>query len=437
MTKKTLCIVGAGPKAAAIAARAAVLRSSERNLDVPEIVVLEKAHVGAAWSGHGGYSTGFLTLCSPPEKDVGYPYVEIKPSSLGNPISIDMFRCFSWNSFLVQEGVFPEWVDRGREFPSHSMWAKYLKWVFEQAQQEVTIGTVSHINVIQDGRWQVNYLQETSAKTLIADGIVLTGVGKSNLIKAAVEIPDGRIFNAESFWNARDKFLELKADATIAVLGDGGAAGTIIAWLASALAEKDISIISINPLGTLLPRGDGYSERRWFSDPSNWSLLSIKDRRALMNRTEAGVISLRLKQIIDGATNVTYEFGRGIEVKWVSDELEIVLSYDDKPRESVKADYLIQAIGFDNWSLLDCVSHPAKNALLALENKKGREKVELAIQTNLELPACAAMGRGLHVPSLAAIAQGPGMATLGCLGLLAGGILTNYVNQRAKPATEA
>ncbi|TCU13711.1 hypothetical protein EV132_111144 [Rhizobium sullae] len=85
---KTLCIIGAGPKAAAIVARAGVL--AELGHAVPEITAIEKSDIGAAWSGTYGLSNGYLTLCSPAEKDVGFPYYETS-SANGDSIARRMF----------------------------------------------------------------------------------------------------------------------------------------------------------------------------------------------------------------------------------------------------------------------------------------------------------------------------------------------------------
>src|SRR3546814_14292586 len=71
---KTLAVIGGGPKAAAIVARAATLRELLGAAKVPDVLVFEKRAIGSAWSGDGGYSSGHLTLCSPAEKDVGLPH---------------------------------------------------------------------------------------------------------------------------------------------------------------------------------------------------------------------------------------------------------------------------------------------------------------------------------------------------------------------------
>lgn len=65
---KTLAILGAGPKAAAIVGRAAVLRELWPKREHPQIVVYEQVASGSAWSGEAGYTSGLLQLCSPAEK---------------------------------------------------------------------------------------------------------------------------------------------------------------------------------------------------------------------------------------------------------------------------------------------------------------------------------------------------------------------------------
>ncbi len=96
---KTIAIVGGGPKAAAIVARAAVLRDLLGVNNVPDILVFEKTAVGSAWSGGGGFSSGHLTLCSPAEKDVGFPYVETVARKTRAPVAPALHARFSWSSF--------------------------------------------------------------------------------------------------------------------------------------------------------------------------------------------------------------------------------------------------------------------------------------------------------------------------------------------------
>jgi len=68
-----LIVLGAGPKAIAITAKSAVLK--DLGWSVPNIVVLEKNNVAAHWSGEYGFTDGKQLLGTPPEKDIGFPYV--------------------------------------------------------------------------------------------------------------------------------------------------------------------------------------------------------------------------------------------------------------------------------------------------------------------------------------------------------------------------
>jgi len=423
-----ICVVGAGPKAAALVARAAVLR--QNGVKVPDIVIIEKIGIGAAWSGAGGFSNGILTLCSPAEKDVGFPYVDTIRRH-GFAVSHEVFKRFAWSSYLVAVGAFAEWVDRGRNHPSHLGWSEYLSWVFEEAEQPVEKGVVTSVTRIKSG-WKVNYETDDGSEVLMADGVVFTGVGDPRRVREVGDIPPDRIYDPKTFWANTSFFKALPDETRIVVVGDGGAAGAIVAWLSSALADTNVVISSVSPLGTLLPRGDGYAERRWFSDPADWKDLSIEHRLALLKRTEAGVISLRNKSIIDASYRVEYVVGKATEVTWEADafgqELTVYVDYLDD-RTPLKADYLINGMGFDPWSQLEMVSHPLATLF---NNGKLRSEAEAGMRDDLTFPVLTSpsgkkleMSR-LHIPAMASLAQGPGMGTLGCLGLVAAAILDPY-----------
>ena len=239
-------------------------------------------------------------------------------------------------------------------------------------------------------------------------------------------VPANVVLDAETFWGSRSQVASL-AEGTIVVAGAGGAAGTILAWLAENMAEQQATIVSVSPMGTLFLRGDGRSERRWFSDPSDWRNLDLDDRRKLLERTEAGVLSLRIKQAIDQAANIDFAEGMVMEVRFVDNELEIRTRYKSDPPRLIKADYLVNAIGFDTWSLLDLVDHP-RIATLRSDDRAGlRVQLEVEMLEDLSLPARSGLPPGLHVPGLASLAHGPGMGNLGCLGLVASSILDPYM----------
>ncbi|WP_237478603.1 SidA/IucD/PvdA family monooxygenase [Lichenibacterium dinghuense] len=422
--RKTLAIVGAGAKAAAVAARAAALRAIGGR-DVPEIIVFEAEGVGAAWSGDGGFSSGFLTLCTPGEKDVGFPYDERASRGGHEPIAPIIFGRFSWAAFQVATGNFSDWVDRGRGHPSHRAWAEYLTWVMRSADQEVVRSKVTAVRPEGD-RWRIEHGSDLSRGSTLVDGVLLTGTGRARAIPASPGTPAERMLDTENFWRHRKLLLE-RPDLTVAVAGDGGAAGAVVAWLVEQFAERQSTVVSISPMGTLFPRGDGHAERRWFSDPTDWRELSVEHRRKLLERTEAGVVSLRNKQLIDQSIAVAYRRGRVLKVDWTDEGLDIDIEYDGQTAAPHRADYLVAAIGFDNWSLLDLVDHSAAERLRDPSRGDERKRVEEEILPDYGLPPSAGLPPGLHVPALAGLAHGPGIGNLGCLGLMAASILRPYL----------
>ena len=429
-----LAIVGAGPKAAALAARAAVLRTRLGSEAVPQLIVIERDKIGSAWDGDGNFSNGFVTLCTPGEKDVAFPYDETWDDD-GRQVSLasELYGRFSFGAYQVAEGHFADWVDRDREHPSHNRFADYLDWVFAEAGQDFVRGEVQTIRPL-NGKWVVDYATGADVKQVVVDGVVLTGCGEARHVNVAIDVPPGRVLTAETFWARREELVRPGQRLEVAVAGDGGAAGTIVAWLAQRFAETQSMVFSISPMGTLFPRGDGHAERRWFTDPADWRELSVAHRRKLIERTEAGVISMRNKRVIDGSTRISYHLGHltsvGIDE---DDKLALGTTYDRKVGKPVSADYLINAIGFDSWSRLSLVGLPAAQELARLVPpvteatlKVEREKLEIAIEADLSMPLSQGFPPGLHVPALAGVAQGPGMGNLGCLGLMARKILQAY-----------
>jgi mycobactin lysine-N-oxygenase len=429
-----LAIVGAGPKAAAIVARAAILRDVLVGKKAPEILVFERESIGAAWSGEGRFSSGFLTLCTPGEKDVGYPYGDVAVlGPVSRPIGPELFAHFSWGAYLVSRGRFGDWVDRDRDHPSHARFADYLDWVFGQAMQDTIVAEVRRVWHSGD-KWVLDYSKKGAERRVVVDGVVLTGAGKPRMVEGASSLPPGRVFDAENFWPARNLFLTDKK-IEVAVAGDGGSAGAIVAWLADRFSETQSRIWSVSPMGTLFPRGDGHAERRWFTNPEDWELLDVAHRRKLIERTEAGVVSLRNKRTIDRSERVEYEHGKVRSVELDDDDkLALRIEYGASRSKPLSADYLINAIGFDSWSRLALVDHRAARALAGPRTDangealdKARVRAEMAILPDLSMSGSDRFPPGLHVPALADMARGPGMSNLGCLGLMAASILKPYV----------
>ena len=119
-------MIGAGPKAVALAAKRHVLAAN--GILVPQFSVFDHKGLAAHWTGEYGYTDGFLPLGTPPEKDVGFPYAtEAFDPTTNRLIDTEMLQ-FSWAAFHVQRSrlSYADWVDRGKPAPQHKHWAEYL-----------------------------------------------------------------------------------------------------------------------------------------------------------------------------------------------------------------------------------------------------------------------------------------------------------------------
>ena len=69
----TLLVVGAGPKAVAIAAKRQML--AKLGYPVPHVRIIDRKGVATHWIGKAGYTDGHQFLGTRPEKDIGFPYL--------------------------------------------------------------------------------------------------------------------------------------------------------------------------------------------------------------------------------------------------------------------------------------------------------------------------------------------------------------------------
>lgn len=156
MPSQRIAIVGAGPKAAAIATKAACLRDlAELEIDV---VIYERDEVGAAWTGNNGYTDGLQRLCTPAERDIGFPYDD---TDLADGLAAEMQARYSWKAYCIARGKYGEWVDRGRQKPIHRDFADYLFWCIDDAG-EYRAGNVTGLSH-RNGQWSITYTDPTGA----------------------------------------------------------------------------------------------------------------------------------------------------------------------------------------------------------------------------------------------------------------------------------
>ena len=178
MPTKRIAVIGAGPKAAAIAAKADILNRVQKT--GLEITIFEKNVIGANWSGKFGYTDGLARLCTPAERDLGFPY----DAGVFDPkIASSMYGEYSWGAYLLERGRsdarlgFNDWVNRGRKPSTHAEFAGYIRWAIQKSSARVHLGEVVGIDQDTDG-WTIRRLTAGGTRSEGPfDGVVFTGPG--------------------------------------------------------------------------------------------------------------------------------------------------------------------------------------------------------------------------------------------------------------------
>jgi mycobactin lysine-N-oxygenase len=440
-TGTRLLVIGAGPKAIAIATKAAML--AKLGCCVPQITLLDRLGVAAHWSGDAGYTDGRQILGTHPQKDVGFPYLSTcwGSAQLNKAVDAEM-QAFSWQSYLVEGGRYAAWVDRGLPQPPHAEWSRYIQWVAARIQPEVHNASVYSIAQTSDGaRWQVSCRSPETDKllTFVGDGLVLTGPGVPLTIPGQ---PDAhpRVLDGATFWTQIAEFTHihrgLGRPLNVGVIGTGETAAAIVVALLDILRDN-VSIEVINPSGVLYSRDEGFEENRLFSDPdgtgaerfnahrhtSDWLCLSEETRREFVRRTDRGVFSLQAMQKVNLAENVRSVIGTARRIDAGTSSVHVEIVYVDHTIQD-EFDYVIVARGFDALWFTALCDEETRKKLCPDTASLDRTTIERAIGEDLSVQGCTPR---LHLPMLAGVAQGPGFPNLSCLGLLADRILSTYV----------
>ncbi len=436
----TLLVVGAGPKAVAIAAKRHML--AKLGYSVPQVRIIDRQGVATYWTGRSGFTDGQQFLGTRPEKDIGFPYLSAcwGDKELSHAVAKEMIH-LSWQSFLIDQLRYADWIDRGRTRPTHSEWSQYIQWVAEKVELELCIGEVTSIATSPDQQqWCLTCQPGNGGApfTVTGDGLVMTGPGTPLTVPGQPEAHP-RIMDGASFWLRTEEFAQLRSHVkqplNIGVIGTGETAAAISVALVDALRGSAF-IEVISPYGVIYSRDEGFEENRLFSDPdgrlasllgdhqheANWLQLSERDRREFVRRTDRGVFSLKAMEELSKAENVRSVLGTVRRIHANDTNVRVDSEYDGKMKHD-EYDYLVVARGFDVlWfrHLLDEVTHAR---LTGVTHSFDGRTIEHAITEDLSLDGFIPK---LHLPMLAAIAQGPGFPNLSCLGLLADRILASY-----------
>jgi mycobactin lysine-N-oxygenase len=437
----TLLVIGAGPKAIAIAAKRHVL--AKLGYPAPKVRIIDRQGIATHWTGNAGYTDGKQFLGTRPEKDIGFPYLSAcwGNKALSHAVAKEMVH-LSWQSFLIDQWRYPAWVDRGRTRPTHREWSQYLQWVAEQVEVDLCLGEVTSIATTPDHpkQWQLTYRSEQKGTSfaITGDGLVMTGPGTPLTVPGQPKTHP-RIMDGASFWLHIGEFAQLRSKVkrplTIGVIGTGETAAAIAVALVDAL--RDAAFIEvISPYGVIYSRDEGFEENRLFSDPdgrlanlegshqhaANWLQLSERDRREFVRRTDRGVFSLKAMEVLSDAENVRSVLGTVRRITAHDTHVRVESEYDGELHED-EYEYVVVARGFDAlWfrHLLDVDTH---TRMAEVTRSFDGRTIERAIAEDLSLTGFTPK---LHLPMLAGIAQGPGFPNLSCLGLLADRVLAAY-----------
>jgi mycobactin lysine-N-oxygenase len=409
----TLAILGAGAKAVAVAAKAKALR--DLGVDVPDVVAVERTGVGANWQASGGWTDGAHRLGTSPEKDVGFPYRSAVVPRRNGQLDELMMR-YSWQSYLIATASFAEWIDRGRPAPPHRKWSQYLGWVADQVGMTVVRGEVDALGVDGDS-WALH----THETTVRADALMITGPGQA---EKSLLPGNPRMMSIAQFWDRAAGHDRISAER-VAVIGGGETAASMLNEL---FRHRVSTITVISPQVTLFTRGESFFENSLFSDPTDWTALTIDERRDALARTDRGVFSANVQEALLADDRIRHLRGRVAHAVGRDGQIRLTLSTNrfSENLETVHGfDLVIDGSGADALWFTSLFTQDALDTLeLGLGGPLASDRLQEGIGYDLALTD---VNPKLFLPSLSGLTQGPGFPNLSCLGLLSDRVLGAWV----------
>jgi mycobactin lysine-N-oxygenase len=452
-----LVVIGAGPKAAALAAKARVLKKLGGRIQI--LVLEQQSELAGNWTGSCGFTTGLVSLCTPPEKDVGFPY----NSAYGSDVDKLMLGNYSWHAYLIlaDRSWYSNWVDTDRTPPSHQKWAGYIRNALnapligptpspsELAEEDiVTVNRDTTVLAVEpeNGKVKITFSSKGHTRTVMADGVVFTGPGNPNQIKDSPIDAENLIFDSRSYWKSISQFQKMEG-GRVAVIGGGESAASVALSLLPLTGSSGLEIDIINRHGTIFTRGESFHENKWFSNPGTWTDKPEEDREEIIRRTDRGVFSVNAQNQLKSASNVDVKSGHVFRLEKLGDQVKVLytrkkINKEELRPEDVKEevyDKVVVGLGFDPWTMLDLLPAEFRPSRKDEDSDKVNyhKKLEREIDFNLRLklndfPGMENIPFNVHVPVLAGLAQGPGLPSLCCLGHLSDRILLTYIDLSRK-----
>ena len=161
-----LLVIGAGAKAAAVAAKVHAI--NELGYGPVSLTIVEDNEPAASWLGLNGMTSGDETLAIPPVKDVGFPYESGRAfGELGDEVDGAMLS-FSWSAYLIAGRRYARWINAESPSVRHRDYGMYLAWVHSRATSGVrrVHGRAASITLDGDG-WAVEVVTPEGARVLI------------------------------------------------------------------------------------------------------------------------------------------------------------------------------------------------------------------------------------------------------------------------------
>jgi len=347
---RSIAIIGGGPKAASLATKlaAACEVSERRNKRLPSVrlVVIEPNEIGGNWNGKNGYTNGHQQLCTPALRDLGFPYQNFAVDKMLDPeINATMLKEYSWPAFLTTASptivensmAYGNWVSKQCPRPSHSEFARYLKWAFEKAMSKFA----NRIELLQCTLTEIDFDKNTNkwlleveengelhyTKKIKFDEIIITGASDTSepLINIGSEAHEnGRgiavqnqwFFTGKTFWEEGNlsRLRKLLSDASVddtggpsvIVVGSGGTAAAILKWL------SDFNLKNLRVVGRksyIDSRAPNYFSDRLYHDEVEWGELPLANKDAVLKNLERGRVWCNINDEISTKAEFKYVVG--------------------------------------------------------------------------------------------------------------------------------
>lgn len=417
-----LLVVGAGAKAAALAAKVHAINTL--GLGPLSLTIVEGTEPAASWLGLNGMTSGDESLAVPPMKDVGFPYESARAFGAAGAAIDRVVMGLSWQQHLIGEGRLARWVNAGTPAVRHRDYGAYLRWVLAHATAGVTLvrGRVEQLWLdVRGERWVAGVAAPSGSLRCTGRAAMVTGPGVHRHLAHDPEAAP-RLFHCDS---RRDDLLRIPAGqrSEVAIVGGGESALSCVLFLRAHRPDARLTIYT----PTLpMSRNESFLENRVFADPDGvgWTRLDLPTRRAFVHHCDRGVFDAGNLTRIAYDDACRFVAGRVVQVAAGARGEGVTVDYasTDGP-SSERFDYVVNCTGFDLLQQLHGLLPPGVRA--TVERHAGplwdpAPRAEIVMGRALEIPG---MHPRLHLPALAAVSQGPGFANLGCLGLLANRVL--------------